>query len=457
MNTINNIPFINLITTLSKEKNKSINYDDLKKELQKKDDNKNLVYKVNIKDDDDLSMIYYNDSSTTNFDQFDQSIEHSCRSYIIEKNTLRPIASQFNRIIYNEDALQLLTNCDWSKVVVQKCYEGTMMLVFYHNNKWYITTRRCLDANESKWINNKSYREMFDEVIANNFTLDTLDKRYCYHFVLVHYQNKNIVSYTLEKEYKYIYHVMTTEKYTLKEVDYTIENNKILKVKEEYFDNLNSLYDTLKQISITDKSLHRITAEGYVLKLYNGEKYKSGFIVLKMQTHIYQQIMKIKPNNSNIHQSYLELYQKDRLTDFLPYFTRYNKDIINRINKSMQIISQEILELYHCTRQKQHQDIYKNLGEQYKKILYTIHGLYIKNKKKDYKNLQLVNNKISRSINVHDVYHILKVIKPCELKQIFQERLQLLEDKKNFYLKDCTSTMTLSFLMFPDKKKIKGY
>jgi hypothetical protein len=36
--------------------------------------------------------------------------------------------------------------------------------------------------------------------------------------------------------------------------------------------------------------------------------------------------MKVKPNNSNPHQSYLELYQKDKLMELLPFFTPYKKD-----------------------------------------------------------------------------------------------------------------------------------
>ena len=41
---------------------------------------------------------------------------------------------------------------------------------------------------------------------------------------------------------------------------------------------------------------------------------------------IYEKLIKLKPNNSNIHQSYLELFQKDKLNDFLPYFSKYNNN-----------------------------------------------------------------------------------------------------------------------------------
>ena len=74
--------------------------------------------------------------------------------------------------------------------------------------------------------------------------------------------------------------------------------------------------------------------------------------MIKLQTEMYQKISKIKPNNSNIYQCYLELYQKDKLQFYLPFVTKYYYDIIKRINNSMRTLSKEILNIYHVTRKK---------------------------------------------------------------------------------------------------------
>jgi len=196
------------ISDLSDKKGSNITFDELKNELLKKDEDGKQIYHINIKEDDNLAMIFYN----TVHDNFTK-LEESLRSYIIEKTTLDPIASQFNKIIYNDDAVNFIKNKNWNNVVVQPCYEGTMLLVFNYNDKWYVTTRRCLDSNKSKWIKNKSYRQLFDDAMEGKFTFDDLDKNLCYHFVLVHYKNKNIVTYSgLGEEYKELYHVMTTKK-----------------------------------------------------------------------------------------------------------------------------------------------------------------------------------------------------------------------------------------------------
>lgn len=454
MNITKNFPINELILELTKKKGSEITFEELKNEILSKDDEGKPLYYINIKENNDLAILYYNDpsdiTSNKNKSSLSQDIEQNCRSYIIDKLTLKPIGSQFNKIIYNSDAKAYLEMVDWTKVVVQQCYEGTMLLVYNHNDKWYVSTRRCLNSEESTWIKNKSYRDMFDESIEGKFNLDNLNKEYCYHFVLVHYKNKNIVNYSyLGNEYKEIYHIMTTEKYTLKEVDENI--NAIKKVETIKFNNLEEVLTNLNEISNINKKSNLITTEGFVLKVYDGEIFKSPFKILKLQTEIYQSIMKIKPNNSNINQSYLELYQKDKLSEFLPYFSKFNSDIIKRIHYAMKNMAKEILDLYHLTRQKKNSIVYANLTEQYKKILYGLHGLYINHRKQDFVNgkEELPDTKLSRSINVHDVYHFIKNLQPNELRQLFYERMKLLNDDNNKFInKYCIYTMTTSKLMF---------
>ena len=148
-----------------------------------------------MKEDDQLCIVY--NTGLEGEPISDKSnLEDSCKSIIFEKSSMTPIASQANKILLNNEAKTVLKNSDWARVVVQPCYEGTMLLVFNHNDQWYVSTRRCLDSNQSKWVKNKSYREMFDEATQDKFNFDDLNKDYCYHFILVHYKNRNIISYS---------------------------------------------------------------------------------------------------------------------------------------------------------------------------------------------------------------------------------------------------------------------
>lgn len=463
MNTTDNIindpadklPLSLLINGLKNE-NPGFTFNELRSELLKtvpSDDPNNNVpfYHINIKESDDLCILYYNDPPTIS-DTRDKKLldlERSCRSVILDKNNLKIIGSQFNRIIYNEEGIEYVNNVDWNNVVVQKCYEGTILLVFNHNGVWYVSTRRCIKSEESSWIKGKTYREMFDESIKNKFTLESLNPNLCYHFVLVHHKNKNIVNYSdLGDEYAEIYHILTTEKYTLNEVNIDIPG--AIKVGEEQFENLNSLLNNLNAISQSDEANYKITSEGYVLRVYNeGNKYKSLFTVVKLQTAIYRSLLAMKPNNNNIYQSYLELYQSDKLMDFLPYFNKYSTDIVKRIHTSMKNMAKEMLDLYHSTRKKKNGQLYSKLTDQYKKVLYALHGIYIQQRKSDFVDGEQDSDKLAKSINVHNVYHYLKSLPPRELRQLYFDRTKLIEDASNQFInKNCIYTKTQCTLMF---------
>ncbi len=431
------------------------NFKDFKDELNRKiipeDDQSDKYYHIDMKETDDLCILYYNDI-TNSFDGKDESLislEKSCRSIIMDKSNLGIIGSQFNRIIYNDEGVEFIMKNNWDRLSIQRCYEGTILLVFNHNGEWYVSTRRCLRSEESSWVKGKSYREMFDEAVKDDFSFDNLNPNYCYHFVLVHHKNKNIVNYSgIGNEYKEIYHILTTEKYTLNEVQSVVPGVNM--VEEEPFPNIESLMNDLNEISQYNEFQHKIGTEGYVIRVYDsGDKYKSPFTIVKLQTDIYQRLNKIKPNNNNIHQSYLELYQKNNLIEFLPYFSKYSTELVKRIHTSMKNMAKEALDLYHCTRQKKNDDLYSNLTDQYKKLLYGLHGLYITQRRGDFKNGKPDTNKISKSINVHDVYHHLKGLPPNELRQLYYERTKLIENSANTFInKDCIYTKTQCTLMF---------
>lgn len=442
--TYANLPILNVIKQLSENKT-NFCFQDLKDELERKDENNNNVYCLTVKEIDDLCMIFYNNTvESKDKDLNIIELENSCRSVVLNKNTLEPIFTQYNRIIYNDDAVEFLKDKDWNNVVVQKSFEGTLIVVFCHNDKWFVTTRRCLNAQNSTWIKNNSYYDMFVDAMNGKFTFDDLDKDLCYHFVLVHHKNRNIVSYTsADKEYKEIYHILTTCKGSLKEVE-GVGVPYAKYIDTEQFASLDELNNSLQQVNKLDMMYQKVTMEGYVLKYYTGELHNSPFVTLKIQTPIYSTLIGLKPNNSNIHQCFLELYQKDKLNEFLPYFTRYGNETTKRIHLSMQNMAKEVLDLYHMTRNKNNVVVYKALPEQYKKVLYSLHGLYIELKKN--------SDKPQTSINVFNVYNFLKKMESNDLRQLYYDRISMIDsDVHTFLNRNCIHTITQSTLMFKNK------
>ena len=121
---------------------------------------------------------------------------------------------------------------------------------------------------------------------------------------------------------------------------------------------------------------------------------------------------------------------------------------------SMKTISREILNIYHTTRKKKHQELYKQLPESYKKILYGLHGVYINSKKKEIINRKPIEYDETKSITVHDVYYYVKELTSYQLIELFKERIQLLKNN-NFeetMNHSCIYTLTQTKLMFDDEE-----
>lgn len=383
--------------------------------------------KLLCKEDDDV-MIVYSETNIRN----GNAIEDGTKSLIIDKHTLLPVATQFNKIIYNDDAKGFLVNKDWQQVTVKYCYEGTMLLVFNAYNKWYVCTRKCLDAHTSYWIKDISYYDLFMEAIQNKFQLEDLNPDFCYHFILLHHKNKNIVEYIkLGEQYKTVVLAMTTKKGTLERVNYEI-NNRILYPREFKFNNLQHVIDSLDMVSKNDEITKSISMEGFVVE-YN----ENGVLtILKLQTKLYEYIASVKPNVSNLDAMFLELYQKNQLINVAPYFSHNSRDVVRRVHFAMQNVAMELLNLYHSTRSHKNEVLYEHLPTSYKNILYIIHGVYLDKKTHEQNKQQQIQQedefveelKEHVSITVYDVYECLKKIEAYWLRKIFIDRIGLLDD-----------------------------
>lgn len=388
--------------------------------IQENNDTVNIVPKLEFKEDDDHLLIF----STSN-QRSGNEIDDSIKSVIIDKSTLTPIVSQYNKLIYNENAIDFLTGKNWENVTVKYCYEGTMIIVFFSHDKWYVCTRKCLDAKKSYWIKNISYYELFMDAINGNFKIEDLNKDYCYHFILIHHKNRNIVDYSrLGKQYKTVSLAMTTEKYTLNRVPYVC-NQSIIYPKVIKFNNIQEVVDKLARISSNNKNTCNISTEGFII-----EYFENGVLtILKIQTPIYKYIASIKPNVSNLDAMFLELYQHDKLVEFVPYFTTQCRDVVNRIHRSMKTISNEILNIYHGTRSHKNEKLYEALPSSYKSILYTIHGKYLQKHLRELEKQNASELGDHKSITVYDVYEILKHLQPYYLRKIFIDRIVLINNE----------------------------
>ena len=73
--------------------------------------------------------------------------------------------------------------------VCTELYDGTMINVFYNNDKWNVSSRSTIGCN-NRWILNKTYKELFEETQAIDYSI--LNKEHSYSFVLRNKINRNI-------------------------------------------------------------------------------------------------------------------------------------------------------------------------------------------------------------------------------------------------------------------------
>jgi hypothetical protein len=158
-----------------------------------------------------------------------------------------------------------------------------------------------------------------------------------------------------------------------------------------------------------------------ILAIYKDKDKKEH--MYKLYDPVYIKLLKItssKKFTSNINQFYIELYQKNDLTLFLTHHTRFSNDVLFRVNTSFRTLSNNILNIYHGTRNKKNIIIHDKLTDSYKKIIHDIHNIYIINKQND--DEFGINVK---SINVHDIYYLLKSIDVEFLILLYSDTLLL--------------------------------
>lgn len=97
------------------------------------------------------------------------------------------------------DIDEFLDRVDIDDIAIEKILDGTMCNLYYYNNKWCVSTKFSIDASISKFRNNRSFRELLDEVV--NIDTLPLDPKFCYSLLLQHVDNRIVTPIEKNKVY----------------------------------------------------------------------------------------------------------------------------------------------------------------------------------------------------------------------------------------------------------------
>jgi len=402
-------------------------------------------FRKKIYDDFSIMTKYYEeDTLLLAYHKFDlpakTQMEKDCRSLIIDMKTLQIVSYTCPTPIVNNEAQQFLLNNNELELEIQKCYEGTIISLFYHNDKWYVSTRRSLDSSKSIW-NGTNYYDMFMDVLKkDNLTFDEfvskLDKNKGYYFILIHHLNLNVIKYELEFGNDYtklcLAFVRNKENQQLLNDYYFNYYNNIFKAENISMDLFSQQNNELK----TD-----INMEGVIIKTIKDDRE----YLLKLQTLSYQFCKAIGPE-SNILKGYLFLYKLGILKEYIennkehqhldkivnPYNPNESFDTIGVIDCVYKVFTSELFELYKMmwklnNGQHLNLELYNILPKEYKDVFYALRGIYYK----------IRNGSEKKLFGIKDIYQYLKSIDVEHMCALIRQRKLMLnliilnKDNKN--------------------------
>lgn len=314
-------------------------------------------YNLKIKEDKDypdLFLMFGQDNS-----DFTNKIVRECNGIIMDKNTLKILCYSFDKCL---DGVEMPDELNKDKLKFENAIEGTLIRIYYYNNKWMISTKKCIDANKAFWMSKRSFLELFkdcEKVINKNITeISDLNKNYCYSFIIVHPENNIVIKYADPA----IFHISTRDMETLKEVEQDIGINQIFKI-------------TLKNTDLNNFINHIITNNN---TSYEGVVFiDDNFNRWKLRTSIFNRAREVWGNTNNRLFRYMEL-RKDAnlLNEYLTYFPM-DIEMFNSYEYKIKTLANDILSNYinkHVTKTIDKVPFY------YSRIIYKLHGDFFKSK-----------------------------------------------------------------------------
>jgi hypothetical protein len=379
-----------------------------------------------------LTKDYIDEGLVLLYHKFDAPVttelQRECRSLVIDRKTMKIVSYSCETPRQNKEGMEyLLVNPTFPQFATE-CFEGTLLSVFHHNDKWYVSTRRCLDSNESLFNNEHSHFKMFEEVIrAAGFDTfqqysENLDKSNSYYFILIHHLNKHLIDYTdrFGPEYKKLCLTSIRDSNMISATDSVLStdtSNPIFSSKT---------LDATEVAQIMKSGYNdKVASEGIVYHLYD-ETNKLVHLV-KLQSNAFQFGL-VVGTDRNLFKGLVHLYQNDRLVEYFsenqniqnikkitnPLNTSESYDTVGMIDAVFKVCTSETFELFKnlwsiVTGKHQNKDLYDLLPKEYKDLMFAIRGLYFKKKALRFSGDKNVDLNTTH-LKISDVYRFLKSI-----------------------------------------------
>ena len=269
-------------------------------------------YYVTAKWDGDYVLLKYNQLAS----DFTNPIVRECRGcifYLPHKNHKLASVVCFPFTKFGNYGESYVPEIDWATAKVQEKVDGSLIKMWYHNDRWHISTNGTIDAAEAPTnFENVNFHDIVMRAIEAKGDpigfFDTLNPRYTYMFELVSPETRVTIAYPETK----LYFLGCRDMVTFEEKGVFSQTlSFVSRVAQPKRYPLSSLEDCLNAVAAM-----KADEEGFVIcdAHYNRIKIKSPEYLIASR---------IRNNGAITTRTILELIREDKLDDFLAYAEDY--------------------------------------------------------------------------------------------------------------------------------------
>lgn len=286
--------------------------------------------------------------------------------------------------------------------------EGTLIRVFHYSGKWYISTRRKINAENTGWTGTKTFGQLFNEALLHEYneeesqtlkktmdmdgqdvTLENVFKMYtshldvkkCYMFLLLSTQETRIVC-RYNPKYNRMYHIGTMVQ---NDLDCKIDFDSEIGVsKPERLDLKLQPHVVLGEADFCD----HYYSPGIVCFDADGRHHK----IVNVE---YEYLSKLRNNNPSVVDQYFDIRLTKHLHDYTSLYADYIKQFedIENIIYNLACLVQKIYRSKYIHKNK------ISVSPQMNRVIYYCHMWYKLEKKSEME--RLAKNQSTRQRKIH--------------------------------------------------------
>ena len=277
-----------------------------------------------------------------------------CNGLVVEKETNKIVCYTMDKMIDDSEDNKMIEEMDMETVHMELSVEGALIRVYWYNDEWMVSTKRCINAKKAYWLSKKNFYTLFVEAFGESGFM-RLDKNECYSFILCHPENSIVVQYTTPK----LYHLNTRSLETFEEIEKDVGVDKIPRreYNEEYLRNLETMTD--------------LNIEGYVV--VDGKKHRQKFI-----SKAFKKAHELWGNNNNRFYRYFELRKQGptMINEYLTYFPQ-DRYTFMQYEKKISDFRDYVYDIY-MSRHVNKTII--TVPQFLKKLIFELHGEFLKSR-----------------------------------------------------------------------------